>query len=263
MKNLKHSIVAMIAIAMISSLAAVQAATINSEKKTVESQINAAAEVAKITIAEVGEPADRGIAIAQSVQAEATEDEKSYFQLGYVMLTDGVLDVHEMPSYESAVTNALNACDQVEILENSEGWYKVHCGDVIGYVPAAKITIHREDADYAAMHYENYKRATVQTEGSVRLRAEASTDSDVIDEFEPGTEVIVLWGEGDFIRVAYGEDYDEGYIINTALELTGEWIEKSSVSERQREVAEREAEAARAEAAAQAAAARSSRLIGL
>lgn len=258
MKNLKHSIVAMIAIAMISSLAAVQAATINSDKKTMESQINAASELASITIAKVGDTADKGIAIAQSVQAEASEDEKSFFQLGYVMITDGVLDVHEMPSYESAVTSALNACDQVEILENSEGWYRIHCGDTVGYVPAEKITVHRQDADYAAMHYENYKRATVQTEGSVRVRSEASTDSDIIDEFEAGTEVIVLWGEDDFIRVAYGEDYDEGYIINTALELTGEWIEKSSVSERQQEVAEREAEAARAEAAAQAAAARSS-----
>ncbi len=258
MKNLKHSIVAMIAIAMISSLAAVQAATINSDKQTMESQINAAAALESITIAETGGDANKGVAIAQSVQAEASDDEKSYFQLGYVMLTDGVLDVHEMPSGESAVTNTLNACDQVEILENTEGWYKVHCGDVLGYVPNDKITIQREDADYAAMHYENYKRATVQTEGSVYVRKEASADSEAVDELEAGTEVIVLWGEGDFIRVAYGDDYDEGYIINTALELTGEWIEKSSVSERQKEVADRRAAEEAAEAAAQAAAARSS-----
>lgn len=256
MKNLKHSIVAMIAIAMISSLAAVQAATINSDKKTMESQINAAAKLESITIAEVESDADKGVAIAQSVQAETSEDEKSFFQLGYVMLTDGVLDVHEMPSYDSTVTGTLNACDQVEILENAEGWYKVHCGDSLGYVPADKITVQREDADYAAMHYENYKRATIQTEGSVRVRAEASTDSDIIDELEAGTEVIVLWGENDFIRVAYGSDYDEGYIINTALELTGEWIEKSSVSERQQEVAERKAAEEAAEAAARAAAER-------
>ena len=259
MKNLKHSIVAMIAIAMISSLAAVQAATINSDKKTMESQINAAAKLESITIAEVESDADKGVAIAQSVQAETSEDEKSFFQLGYVMLTDGVLDVHEMPSYDSTVTGTLNACDQVEILENAEGWYKVHCGDSLGYVPADKITIQREDADYAAMHYENYKRATIQTEGSVRVRAEASTDSDIIDELEAGTEVIVLWGENDFIRVAYGSDYDEGYIINTALELTGEWIEKSSVSERQQEVAERKAAEEAAEAAARAAAERAGR----
>ena len=258
MKNLKHSIVAMIAIAMISSLAAVQAATINSDKKTVESQINAAAELESITIAEVGDSADKGVALAQSVQAAVTADSKSFFPLGYVMLTDGTLDAYELPSSESAAVGTLNACDQVEIVESTDGWYKVHCGDTLGYVPSDKITLERADADYAAMHYDNYKRATVDTSDSVNVRKEASTDCDVIDQLSPGTGVIVLWGEGDFIRVAYGDDYDEGYVINTALELNGEWIAKTDVSARQKEVADRKAAEAAAEAAAQAAAAKSS-----
>ena len=258
MKNLKHSIVAMIAIAMISSLAAVQAATINSDKKTVESQINAAAELESITIAEVGDSADKGIALAQSVQADATNDEKSYFPLGYVMITDGSLNVREMPSSEATVTGTLNVCDQVEIVESTDGWYKVHCGDTLGYVPSDSITLEREDADYAAMHYDNYKRATVQTESAVNVRKEASTDSEITDQLTAGTPVIILWGEDDFIRVAYGDDYDEGYVISSSLELTGEWIEKTAVSACQEEVAARKAAEAAAEAAAQAAAARSS-----
>lgn len=237
MKNLKHSIVVMIAVAMISSLAAVQAATINSEKKNTKTKINAATQASSLTIAQVKSDAQNGVAIASSVEAVSAENSKSFFQLGYVMLTSGTLEVHELPSYESATVGTLNACDQVEILENSESWFKVHCGDVIGYVPNSTITIARSDAEYAAMHYENYKRGTVATDGSVRVRAEASTDSSIIDELEAGTEVILLWSEGDFIRVAYGSDYDEGYVINTALELTGEWIPKSSVSERQEKVA--------------------------
>ena len=237
MKNLKHSIVVMIAVAMISSLAAVQAATINSEKKNTKTKINAATQASSLTIAQVKSDAQNGVAIASSVEAVSAENSKSFFQLGYVMLTSGTLEVHELPSYESATVGTLNACDQVEILENSESWFKVHCGDVIGYVPNSTITVARSDAEYAAMHYENYKRGTVATDGSVRVRAEASTDSSIIDELEAGTEVILLWSEGDFIRVAYGSDYDEGYVINTALELTGEWIPKSSVSERQEKVA--------------------------
>ena len=237
MKNLKHSIVVMIAVAMISSLAAVQAATINSEKKNTKTKINAATQASSLTIAQVKSDAQNGVAIASSVEAVSAENSKSFFQLGYVMLTSGTLEVHELPSYESATVGTLNACDQVEILENSESWFKVHCQDVIGYVPNSTITVARSDAEYAAMHYENYKRGTVATDGSVRVRAEASTDSSIIDELEAGTEVILLWSEGDFIRVAYGSDYDEGYVINTALELTGEWIPKSSVSERQEKVA--------------------------
>ena len=257
MKNLKHSIVATIAIAMISSLAAVQAATINSDKKSVESKINSAANEKSITIASVDSDTDKGVALAATTEAENTTNDKSFYQLGYVMLTDGVLDVKEFPSYEANNVASLNACDQVEILEQTEGWYRIHCGEILGYVPKSKVTISREDADYAAMHYENYKRATVAVDTAVRVREKASTNSNIIDEFVNGTEVILLWSEGDFIRVAYGEDYDEGYIINTALELTGEWLPKSTLSERQKVVAqERAAEEARL-AAARAAEAKS------
>ncbi len=253
MKNLKHSIVAMIAIAMISSLAAVQAATINNNKQNTEKKINSANEMANLTIAQVASNDETAVAIAESVQATATENDKSYYQLGYVMLTSGTLEVKEMPSYEAAAVGELNACDQVEILEYSEGWYKIHCGDVVGYAPESSITICREDADYAAMHYNNYKKATVLAENGVIIRKEASSDAESLDELEAGTEVTVLWSEGDFIRIAYGDDYDEGYVIDTSLELTGDWIPKSSVSEKQEEVAAREA--AEAQAAAEAAAA--------
>lgn len=258
MKNLKHSVVAMIAIAMISSLAAVQAATINSDKKTTESKINAASEMDNITIAETGDT-NKGIAIAQSVKSADSENDKSYFQLGYVILSNGMLDVKELPSYESSSVSSLNACDQVEILEFTEGWYKVHMGDTIGYVPSDKITIRRADADYAAMSYENYKKAAVSVQGAVRVREEASTASNILDELSAGTEVVVLWGEDDFIRVAYGEDYDEGYIINTALEFTGDWVAKNSVSKKQEEATARRAKAKEAEAKAAKAASASSK----
>lgn len=259
MKNFKHSVVAMIAIAMISSLAAVQAATINSDKKTTESQINAAAKKENITIAETGN-ANKGIALAQSVPSAPTENDKSYFQLGYVILSSGKLEVKELPSYESATINNLNACDQVEILEFSEGWYKIHSGDTIGYVPNDKITVQRAAADYAAMNYANYKKATVDVETAVRVREKPTTESNILDNLTAGTEVIVLWGEDDFIRVAYGDDYDEGYVINTSLKFTGEWIDKTAVSKRQEEVAERRAkEKAEAEKKEKEAAAASSK----
>ena len=54
----------------------------------------------------------------------------------------------------------------------------------------------------------------------------------------------------DLIRVCYGDDYREGYVINTSLQFTGEWIEKNTISEKQKEVAEAKAAAERAEAAA-------------
>ena len=53
-------------------------------------------------------------------------------------------------------------------------------------------------------------------------------------------------GDGDFIRVCYGDDYEEGYVINTSLQFTGEWIEKDTISAKQQEIKEAKEAAARA-----------------
>lgn len=48
------------------------------------------------------------------------------------------------------------------------------------------------------------------TEEGVRLRAEASTDSDIVNELSKGTEVTVISNEDDWVKVK--ADGDEGYI---------------------------------------------------
>ena len=48
------------------------------------------------------------------------------------------------------------------------------------------------------------------TEEGVRLRAEASTDSDIVNELSKGTEVTVISNEDDWVKVKAGGD--EGYI---------------------------------------------------
>ncbi|MCR5430815.1 MAG: SH3 domain-containing protein [Eubacterium sp.] len=48
------------------------------------------------------------------------------------------------------------------------------------------------------------------TEEGVRLRAEASTDSDIVDELSKGTEVTIISNEDDWMKVK--TDSEEGYI---------------------------------------------------
>lgn len=269
MKNFKHSIVAIIAVAMISSLAAVQAADMKNAKTEREMRINASVPTDSIMLAQKDiTDAVKGIAltttasdIADASPAPADEaqvDEsllaaKSFYQIGYVSLTNGTLNVRKDPSDESEVVDTLGPCTEVEIMENSEGWLKVtYDGGKSGYITSNSVTTDKSEAEYAAMHYDNYKFATVDTPGTcVRVRSEATTDSDTLDVLDDTTQVIVLWGEGDWIRICYGDDYEEGYVINTSLHLTGEWIEKSAVSQKQQEIAEAKAAAERAERIAQ------------
>lgn len=260
MRNFKHSIIAVTAVAMVSSLAAAQAATFKDSKIEREQRINAAPAEQSITIAQKDiSSAVKGTAELLSASPDPeTEDNsseiaaKSFYPIGYVVISSDALNVREYPSEESAVSDQLEVGTEVEVIENSEGWYKIsYDGGKSGYVVCESITQDRSKAEDAKKSFSNFRIAQVTLSGdSVRVRKEASTDSDIIEELTDGTYVYVLWGENDFIRVCYGDDYREGYVINTSLQFTGEWIEKSTISAKQREVAEAKVAAERAEAAA-------------
>jgi len=257
MKNFKHSMLAIIAVAMISSLAAVQA---KDSKNTAElvSKLTTGSFTKSISIEDDFEITSEEEAQQALIDIETSPEAaaKTDLETGYVSITNGTLQVRNNPSVEAAVIDTLNACDEVKILSSSDGWLTISYGQgQTGYVSSSEITNDKEDAEYNAMHYENYKKAQVMTYGDVvNVRSKASKNSSVITQLSDGDEVITLWSEGDFIKVAYGADYNEGYVINTALDLTGEWVDKDVVSVRQKQVADEKAAAERAaaEAAAEA-----------
>lgn len=259
MKNFKHSLIAVIAVAMISSLAVAQASGLNNSKTEREQRINAAAAEQSITIAQKDiTDAVKGTAEISTesteTSAENTAEEseiaaKSFYPLGYVLISNGSLDVRETPSDEANVIDKVEVCTEVEVMENSEGWYKIaYNGGKTGYVPSESITQDKNLADEAKKSYTNYRIAQVTLSGeSVRVRSAANTDADVIEELSDGTYVYVLSGENDFIKICYGDDYKEGYVINTSLQFTGEWIEKDTIAQKQQEIADAKAAAERAE----------------
>lgn len=258
MKNFKHSIVAIIAVAMISSLATAQSSELIDSKVQRENRINAAAAERSITIAQKDMtdavkgtallPLDGGSAVTTVGASESDIAAKSFYPIGYVNITSGTLNVREAPSDEANVIDQIEVCSEVEVTESSEGWYKIAYNGKSGYVSSDSITQDKELAENAKKSYTNYKIAQVTLSGdSVRVRESASTDSNVLDELSDGTYVYVLWGEDDFIRVCYGDEYKEGYVINTSLEFTGEWEEKATISAKQKEIADKKAAAQRAE----------------
>ena len=243
---------------MISSLAAAQAADLKNSKIEREQRINAAAAQQNITIAEKDiTDAVKGTAEISTEPEPAPEEAvseseiaaKSFYPLGYALTSSGALDIRETPSDEAAVIDQIEVCTEVEVMESSEGWYKIsYAGGSTGYVPSYSITQDKSEAEEAKKSLTNYRIAQVTLSGdSVRVRKESNTDSDIITELSDGTYVYVLAGEDDFIKVCYGDDYEEGYVINTSLQFTGEWIEKDTLAQKQQEIAEAKAAAARAE----------------
>ena len=260
MRNFKHSIIAAIAVAMIGSLAAAQASDLQTAQFEKEQRINAAAASQNITIAEkditedfsgVSEIDAEIIEPTPLPTPEVSEEEiasKSQYPIGYVLISSDSLNVRETPSDESAVIDQLEVCTEVSVMENTEGWYKIAYADgKTGYVASGSITQDKQQAEDAKKTYTHYRIAQVTLEGdSVRVREKATTESDIITELDDGTYVYVLWGEDDFIRVCYGSEYKEGYVINTSLQFTGEWEEKTTIAAKQKEVADAKAAAAAA-----------------
>lgn len=253
MNNFKHSVLAMIAVAMITSLAAVQAKDLKSSSDTIK-RLSTGAQVNSISV-ESDEVYEEDALSEEAEQAKIELEtipeaaQKADLDTAYVSLTSGTLNVRENPSEEAAIIDSLDACDEVKILSNSEGWYTIaYGGGKTGYVSSEVITEDKDDAEYNAKHYENYKKGEIITYGDVaNVRTAPDKEADVKTQLEDGTPVVTLWEEGDYIKVAYGDDYEEGYVINTAIDLTGEWIAKSNVSDRQEEVARAKEAARRAE----------------
>ena len=257
MKNYKHSLAAVLAVVMIGSLVKVQGEDILNTKKETAQRINAAAAQESIIITEkqvddtvMGAALITNDAERQAVQNKLEEgiQDKSSYRFGYVKITSGTLNLRQEPSEAANVIGQLSVVEQVEILETSDSYYKVKTAKGEGYVIASCITEDKEEAEYAAMSFNNYREAKVVA-SSVNLRKLPTTESDIIKGLVSGEKVVVLWGEGEFIRVAYGNEYDEGYVINTSLEFTGEWVSKTEFANVQKKVANQRAAAA---AAAQA-----------
>ena len=259
MKNFKHTAILMIAVAIMSSLTVAQSSGLSNWKQEKEQRLNAAAQASSsITIAEKElVSAGTGTAEMNDTTEEETEDEqaleseiaaKSFLPIAYVISSEAEVNVRETPSEEAAVLSTASVGTEVEITESTDGWFKiVYDGGKSGYIKKDFITQNSNAANEAKMSVSNYKIAQVNVNGSVRVRSGASTEYDVIDSLDDGKYAYIIGGEDDFIKICYGDTYKEGYVINTALELTGEWEDKDELAAKKKKAEEEIAAAKRAE----------------
>ena len=269
MRNLKHTIIALAAFVMVGTLSFFQVSEMSRGKAEREMRLTTSAASDSITIAstesETGSVAvamtstDEEIEAVEPEEADpATEQaiaEKSYLTLGYANVT-GSVDIKAEPNEEAQSSGKMSGADQVEILESTEGWYKVKDNGQVGYVKSDDVTLSKAAAVESALQYDHYKKAEVSADSGLVVRTSGSSDAGSVGTVNDGDDLIVVGQEGDYIKVLYGKNYTEGYVINTGVDITGEWVEKDTVhTEIKRIAAERE-EAARREAIARQNAAR-------
>ena len=182
------------------------------------------------------------------------------------------INVRSSASADSEVVGKVYNNGSVTILSQVGDWYEVQSGNAVGYVKAEFFAIGAE-ADAIAEEVA-YNVATVYPEALV-IRSEPSEDSESIGMAYSSDELEVVQYEGDWMKVALGNDvygyvnayyvdYDTYYATAETLEeeqarLDAEWIAYLEQQEAERIAAEQaylEAIAAQeAQAAADAAAA--------
>ena len=260
MRNLKHTILAIGAFVMVGTLSVFQVSDMSKSRQARDMRITTAASADSITITSTESDTGSAVAMTNNEEEVETEEptdpateqaiaEKSYLTLGYANIT-GSVEIKSEPNEEAKASGKMSGADQVEILESTEGWYKVSDNGVVGYVPSKDVTLDKDLAQESALQADHYKKAEVSAESGLVVRSSSTSESNGVGTVNDGDDLIVVGQEGDYIKVLYGDNYTEGYVINTGVDLTGEWVDKSGVhSEIKRIAAERE-EAARREAIA-------------
>ncbi|MBQ3124074.1 MAG: C40 family peptidase [Clostridia bacterium] len=244
MRNLKHTIMAVVSVAMVGTLSffQVSGATLKPERDSRLANSNK----------------------TESISIEATADEelkqaiaeKSSLTEGYAKVT-GTTELKTTPSDDAQSIGTMSGAEDLEVLESTEGWYKVMVDGEAGYVKKDMVTLDKKEAETAAKQYDHYKKATVTSDNGLIVRASGSKDAASVGTVNGGDEVIIVDSQNDYIKILYGEELTEGYVINSGLEFADEWVTKNEVHQEIKEIAYEKAVAARkAEEARKAEAAR-------
>jgi cell wall-associated NlpC family hydrolase len=185
----------------------------------------------------------------QAEEASSEESSESDSSLAVACVNDYV-NVRSDPSMDGEVVGKLYANSVATILEpaNDDGWVKITSGSVTGYVRQEYIAT----GDYAQSLADSVgtKQAVVTTE-TLRVRAAASADSDVISLIGEGQTLDIISEEDGWYKV--NTEDGEGYISADFADVETIYPEAVSKEEEEAEIAAEEAKKKAEEDAAAAA----------
>lgn len=156
------------------------------------------------------------------------------------------LNIRSIPSEEGEVLGKLYNNNAATVLATEGDWYQITSGSVTGYVKAEYVVVGDEELARSVSR----RVATVTTE-TLKVRAEASTESKVIGLVPSGDDLTVIDESiGNWVGITCEEG--EGYVAAEFVTLSTEFTYAESKEEEEARLAKEEK--ARQEAAAAAAA---------
>ena len=250
MRNLKHTVAAIISVALIGTLAISQAAgftaanayKINSD---VYLTVSDASDKKVSDVVYIDDYAAEEISAeemkngAESVELvdfrsdvigynnTALERLKPFKPVtGYVITTTGGLNVRAGDSLESEILDSITYGQEIDIIGETEDWYIIPFGDdgAVGYVLKEYVTTSYEEAKAVLLESVMYETGVVEVEGgALNVRSAAGTENTmVIDQIASGDCIIVLERVNDeWMKVYYGNNYGTGYVMSQYVNIGG------------------------------------------
>jgi len=224
MGNLKHTLAAIISVALVGALAAAQAsefATVGANKLTQ----NDIQEVA--TAPEVLKGDGEGEYLDVSPDEELNE---AYVGKTVYVLTDGGnVNLREAADIESEILDAFPLGTEMKVIDIDGEWFKVECKEKTGYVKASYTTLEYDAVKAVMLATTMYQKATATA--GVNVRSEANEDCVILSSVAEGEPLIVLDEYDGWCKVYFGENYDIGYIKSDYVEI-GDMVARSDINAR-------------------------------
>lgn len=193
----------------------------------------------------------------QSSQEESAQEASIFDTIAVSRVTDYV-NVRSIPSTDGEILGKIYDGCAATILEVVDDWYRIESGSVKGYIKAEFFVT---GAEAEALAAELATEFGVVNTTTLRVRAEASLESDCIDMVAGGSEFVVEEEKDGWGRIAL-DNTSKGWVslefLDTRIEFdTAISIEEERAKLEEQRLAAERAEEARRRADAAAAAARS------
>lgn len=198
-------------------------------------------------------------AIAKSLgkgSAQVAQNEKAVVKSEYddiaIAQVDNYVHVRSAASEDGEVLGKLYNNSACTVLGTEGDWYKIHSGDVEGYIKAEFLVLGNAELAKSV----GRRVADVKTE-SLNVRSDSSTDAELLGQVPEGEELSVVEEKDGWVKVSIEEG--EGWVSSEFVDCSTHYIvAESKEAEEARLKKEEEERRAAEEAARKAAASRSS-----
>ncbi len=154
----------------------------------------------------------------QAENKEVAAEEKTISTL-FMTNISSVMNVREEPSEDATKVGVLYKDCGGKILERKDGWTKIQSGDLIGWAKDEYLLF---DDDAESLANEVGKQIVTSNSSALNVRAEASTDAEVLGVLTENAFVDLIEDQGDgWISVDYNDEtgYVQADYVTTSFKI--------------------------------------------